>query len=75
MSITGEIGKSEHGYIIRSKKGGVLSEIYTILNPDPKVLDAFVKSGKDIPIEVRIVSGDNVNIEKINGKAYRAGTP
>lgn len=75
MSITGEIGKSEHGYIIRSKMGGVLSEIYTILNPNPKVLDGFVKSKKDIPIEVRIVSGDNVNIEKINGMEYRAGTP
>ena len=65
------MGKSEHGYIIRSKKGGVLSEIYTILNPDPKILDGFVKSGKNVPIEVRIVSGDNVNIEKINGKVYR----
>lgn len=71
MNLSGEIGKSEHGYIIRSKLGGVLSEIYTVLNPDPKILDAFVKSGKDVPIEVRIVSGDNVNIEKINGKAYR----
>ena len=71
MSITGEIGKAEHGYIIRSKKGNVLSEIYTILNPDPKVLDEFVKSEKTVPIEVRIVSGDNVNIEKIDGKKYR----
>ena len=75
MSITGEIGKSEHGYIIRSKIGGVLSEIYTVLNPDPKILDTFVKSEKDVPIEVRIVSGDNVNIEKINGKDYVPGTP
>jgi len=75
MSITGEIGKSEHGYIIRSKLGGVLSEIYTVLNPDPKILDKFVKSEKDFPIEIRIVSGDNVNIEKINGKEYRPGTP
>ena len=71
MNLTGEIAKSEHGYIIRSKKGGVLSEIYTILNPDPKILDEFVKSEKDVPIEVRIVSGDNVNIEKIDGKEYR----
>ena len=71
MSVTGEIGKSEHGYIIRSKIGGVLSEIYTVLNPNPKILDPLVKSGKDVPIEIRIVSGDNVDIEKINGKAYR----
>ena len=53
----------------------MLSEVYTVLNPDPKVLDRFVKSEKDVPIEIRIVSGDNVNIEKINGKKYRAATP
>lgn len=70
MSITGEIGKSEHGYIIRSKIGGVLSEVYTVLNPDSKILDPFVKSEKDVPVEIRIVSGDNVNIEKINGREY-----
>ena len=71
MNLTGEIAKAEHGYIIRSKKGNVPSEIFTILNPDPKVLDEFVKSGKTVPIEVRIVSGDNVNIEKIDGKQYQ----
>jgi len=71
MNVTGEIAKAEHGYIIRSKKGNAPGEIYTILNPDPKVLDEFVKSGKTVPIEVRIVSGDNVNIEKIDGKQYQ----
>ena len=71
MSLVGEIGKSQNGYIIRSKINGVLSEIYTILNPDPKILDKFVKSEKDVPIEVRVVSGDNVNIEKIDGREYR----
>jgi FKBP-type peptidyl-prolyl cis-trans isomerase FklB len=75
MSTTGEIAKSEHGYIIRTRKGNVPSEILTILNPDPKILDEFVKSEKTVPIKVRIVSGDNVNIEKINGKEYRPGTP
>ncbi len=49
----------------------MLSEIYTVLNPDPKILDEFVKSEKDVPIEVRVVSGDNVNIEKIDGREYR----
>jgi FKBP-type peptidyl-prolyl cis-trans isomerase FklB len=68
MSITGEIGKAAHGYIIRGKQPQM---IWTILNPDPKILDAFVKSEKTVPMEVRIVSGDNVNIEKIDGKAYR----
>ena len=68
MSITGEIGKAAHGYIIRGKQPQM---IWTILNPDPNILDAFVKSEKTVPIEVRIVSGDNVNIEKIDGKKYR----
>ena len=71
MSVTGEIGKSEHGYIIRTRKGNVPTEILTVLNPDPKVLDPLVKNEKTVPIEVRVVSGDNVEIEKIEGKAYR----
>jgi FKBP-type peptidyl-prolyl cis-trans isomerase FklB len=70
MNLTGEIAKTGQGYIIRSRIGNVPSEIYTILNPDPNVLDEYVKSEKTVPIEVRIVSGDNVNIEKIDGKKY-----
>jgi FKBP-type peptidyl-prolyl cis-trans isomerase FklB len=73
MNMTGEIVKAEQGYIIQARRGGVPTEIYTILNPDPKTLDAFAKSGKTVPIEVRIVSGDNVNIEKIDGKEYASG--
>ena len=68
ISITGEIAKAEHGYIIRGK---VPSAIFTILNPDPNKLDEFVKSEKIVLIETRIVSGDNVEIEKIDGKEYR----
>ena len=75
MSTMGEIAKSQHGYIIRTMKGNAPGEILTVVNPNPKVLDEFVKSEKTIPIEVRIVSGDNVNIEKIDGKEYREGTP
>ncbi len=71
MSVTGEIGKSEHGYIIRTRRGGVPTEILTVLNPDPKLLDPLVKSEKTVPIEVRVVTGDNVEIEKIEGRAYR----
>jgi FKBP-type peptidyl-prolyl cis-trans isomerase FklB len=67
MSITGEIGKSAHGYIIRGKQPQM---IWTILNPDPNVLDPLVKTEKIVPMQVRIVSGDNVNIEMIDGKAY-----
>jgi FKBP-type peptidyl-prolyl cis-trans isomerase len=71
MNVTGEIGKSEHGYIIRTRKGSVPTEILTVLNPDPKLLDPLVKNEKIVPIDVRVVSGDNVEIEKIEGKAYR----
>lgn len=67
MTITGEIAQATHGYIIRGK---VPSAIFTILNPDPKVLDRFVKSGKTVRIEVRIVSGDNIEIVKLAGKKY-----
>jgi len=70
LSITGAIAKTEYGYVIQSKRDTILSTIYTILNPNPQVLDKYVKSGKDIPVEIRIVSGDNVNIEKIDGKKY-----
>lgn len=71
MSITGEIATAEHGYIIRGKTP---AEIFTILNPDMKILDGFVKSGRVVPIEVRIVSGDNVDIEKIDGRIYGSGS-
>jgi hypothetical protein len=67
MNIKGEIAKAAHGYIIRGK---VPSAIFTILNPEPAILDEFVKSEKTILIETRIVSGDNVKIEKIDGKEY-----
>ena len=70
MAITGEIAKAAHGYIIRGK---VPAEVFTILNPEPKILDAFVKSEKTVSLEVRIVSGDNVEIETIDGKNYRQG--
>ena len=67
MSVKGVVAKAEHGYIIRGK---VPSMIFTILNPVPTILDEFVKSEKIVPIEVRIVSGDNVDIEKLDGKEY-----
>jgi len=56
------------------KAGKKPAEIFTILNPEPGILDAYVKSGKTVRITVRIVSGDNVNIEKIDGKAYGKAT-
>ena len=67
MRITGEIAKADQGYIIRGK---VPYEIFTILNPVPTILDEFVKGKKIFLIETRIVSGDNVEIETIDGKEY-----
>ena len=45
------------------------------LNPEPKLLDPLVKNEKTVPIEVRVVSGDNVEIEKMEGRAYRPAKP
>ena len=67
MSITGEIAEGMNSYIIRGK---VPAEVFTILNPDPTILDEFVKTEKIVEIEVRIVSGDNVAIEMLDGKEY-----
>ena len=68
MSINGEIAEGYNdGYIIRGK---VPSMILTILNPDPKILDEYIKTGKIVDIEVRIVSGDNIEIMTIEGKEY-----
>jgi hypothetical protein len=68
LNITGKIAQAEHGYIIRGKQP---SMICTILNPVPEILDGFVQSEKIVFIETRIVSGDNVEIEKIDGKEYQ----
>jgi hypothetical protein len=67
ISITGEIAKGANAYIIRGK---VPAEVFTILNPNPEILDEYVTTGKVLDIEVRIVSGDNVEITFINGKKY-----
>ena len=67
MNITGEIAMMGQGYIIRGKTP---SEIFMILNPNPEVLDKIIAKGKDVDLSVRVVSGDNVEIEQINGKDY-----
>ena len=67
MAVTGEIAKGYNNYIIRGK---VPSMVLTILNPEPKILDEYAKTGKIVDIDVRIVSGDNVKIKTIDGKEY-----
>jgi hypothetical protein len=68
LTITGKIAKSAQGYIIQGQKP---PELFTILNPNPKVLDKLVKSGKTVTIEAVSVVGDNINIVKIDGKSYK----
>ena len=67
LTITGKIVKDNQNYIIQGQKP---PELFTVLNPNPSVLDALVKSGKTVTIEVVSVMGDNVDIQKIDGKAY-----
>jgi hypothetical protein len=68
LTITGKIAKTEQGYIIQGQKP---PELFTILNSNPKVLDKLVKNGKTVTIEALSVMGDNVNINKIDGKPYQ----
>lgn len=72
LTITGEIAKGANAYIIR---GNAPAEIFTILNPNPGVLDKLVASGTVVKIEVRIVSGDNVEIQTIDGERYVNRSP
>jgi len=58
--------------------GLITPELFTILAPNPQFLDRLVKSAKSVTIEAVSVMGDNVNIQKIDGKAYqeaKAGKP
>jgi len=68
IMITGAIYKDNTGYYIQGKKP---PEVFTISNPDPKVLDKLAKNGKTVTIEAGVVLGDNVAIEKIDGKPYQ----
>ena len=69
LTITGKIVKGDQGYIIQGQRPSA-PELFTILNPDPSVLDKLVKSGNTVTIEAVSVMGDNVNIKKIDGKPY-----
>jgi hypothetical protein len=71
MMITGTIESGPDGYFIR---GQVPKETFRILNPNDKVLAEVAKAGKAVKIEARSVQGDNVNIQKIDGKFYLGGT-
>jgi hypothetical protein len=68
IMITGKIYKDNTGYYIQGQKP---PEVFTINNPDRKVLDKLAKSGKTVAIDAVSVVGDNVAIEKIDGKPYQ----
>ncbi len=67
MTVTGKIVKVSDGYFIQGQNP---PEVFTILNPIPVKLDNIVNSGEAVKIDVRIILGDNVEIEKISGRSY-----
>jgi len=67
MTIVGQIAHSSNGYIIRGEKP---AELFTILNAEPRKLARLAGGEKTVILQVRIVSGDNVEIETINGEPY-----
>ena len=68
LAITGKIVKGDQGYVIQGQRS---RELFTVLNPNPSVLDKLVESGDTVTIEAVSVMGDNVNIQKIDGKPYK----
>jgi len=67
MTIVGQIAHSRNAYIIRGEKP---AEVFTILNGEPSKLARLAGSNQTVTIEVRIVSGDNVEIVTIEGEPY-----
>jgi len=70
ITVVGKIVKDESmgGYYIQGKKP---PEIFRIVNQNPKVLEKYAKSDKDVTIEAHSTMGDNLVIEKIQGKKYK----
>ena len=66
MVILGEIVRGRNDtYLIRGKKP---AEIFTVLNNDTGAFDNYADTGNILSIDVDIISGDNVEIKKIEGK-------
>jgi hypothetical protein len=70
ITVVGKIvmDKSMGGYYIQGKKP---PEIFHIVNQNPKVLEKYAKSGKEVTMETHSTMGDNLVIETINGKKYQ----
>jgi hypothetical protein len=71
IMVVGKIVKDESmgGYYIQGKKP---PEIFRIVNQNRKVLGNYAKSGKEVSIEAHSTLGDNLIIDKIQGKKYMA---
>jgi hypothetical protein len=69
ITVLGQITKDATmgGYYIQGEKP---PEVFRIVNQNPKVLENYVKSGKSVTVEARVVQGDNLAIEKIDGQTY-----
>jgi len=67
ITITGKITHEDSGYYIQGQKP---PEVFVIYNPNARILEELAKSGKIVTIDARIILGDNVAIEKIDGKEY-----
>ena len=69
ITVVGKIVKDQSmgGYYIQGKKP---PEIFRIVNQNPDVLEKYAKSGKDVTIEAHSAMGDNLVVEKIQGKKY-----
>jgi hypothetical protein len=72
LTVVGKIAKEQAmgGYYIKGEKP---PEIFRIVNQNPTVLEDYLKSGKSVTIEAQVVMGDNLSIEKIDGKKYTEG--
>ena len=67
MTFLAEIDKVRNNYVLRADKP---MEVFTILNPEPQILDPYILSGQSVEVEVRVVSGDNITITTLDGKKY-----
>ncbi|MBU4449247.1 MAG: hypothetical protein KKD99_11730 [Proteobacteria bacterium] len=69
ITVVGKIVKDESmgGYYIQGKKP---PEIFRIVNQNPTVLEKYAKGGKEVTMETHSAMGDNLVIEKIEGKKY-----
>jgi hypothetical protein len=71
VTIKGKIGymKNISGYVVQ---GEAPPDQLFIVNQDPKLLEALMKSGKTVTIEGHYTIGaDHLFIEKIDGKPYQ----